>query len=96
MIHSFADRATEEVFHGRNTKAARSIPRQLWVVIRRKLDYLQAATRVGQLRYPPGNRLEEMRGSRRRYFSLRVNDQYRLTFRFEQGHASDVRCEDYH
>jgi proteic killer suppression protein len=65
-------------------------------VIRRKLDYLQAATRLEQLRYPPGNRLETLKGSRRGVLSARVNDQYRLTFRFDGGHAFDVRCEDYH
>ena len=96
VIRSFADQATEDIFHARNTRTARSIPRQLWPVVRRKLDYLQAATRVDQLRYPPGNRLEALRGKRRGFFSVRVNEQYRLTFRFEQGHSSEVRCEDYH
>ena len=96
MIRSFDDVATEDIFHTRNTKAARSIPRELWPVIRRKLDYLQAATRLEQLRYPPGNRLEMLKGDRRGMLSVRVNEQYRMTFRFEGGHALDVRCEDYH
>ena len=96
MIRSFGDTATEDIFHTRNTKAARSIPRQLWPVIRRKLDYLQAATRLEQLRYPPGNRLEALKGARRGVLSVRVNEQYRLTFSFDHGNAFDVRCEDYH
>ncbi len=96
MIRSFGDVATEDIFHTRNTKAARSIPQQLWAVVRRKLDYLQAATRLEQLRYPPGNRLEMLKGDRRGVLSVRVNEQYRMTFRFEGGHAFDVRCEDYH
>lgn len=96
MIRSFGDSGTEDIFHTRNTKAARAIPRQLWPVIRRKLDYLQAATRLEQLRYPPGNRLEALKGARRGGLSVRVNEQYRLTFRFDGGHARDVRCEDYH
>ena len=96
MIRSFGDVATEDIFNTRNTKAARSIPRELWPVIRRKLDYLQAATRLEQLRYPPGNRLEMLKGDRRSMLSVRVNEQYRVTFRFEGGHAFDVRCEDYH
>ena len=96
MIRSFGDIATEDIFHTRNTKAARSIPRDLWPVIRRKLDYLPAATRLEQMRYPPGNRLEALQGSRRGVLSVRVNEQYRLTFRFEHRHVFDVRCEDYH
>ena len=96
MIRSFGAAATENIFQTRNTKAARSIPRQLWPVIRRKLDYLQAATRLEQLRYPPGNRMEALKGANRGRYSVRVNDQYRLTFRFVEGHALDVRCEDYH
>ena len=96
MVRSFGDVATEDIFHARNTKAARSIPKQLWPLIRRKLDYLQAATRLEQPRYPPGNRLEVLKGARRGVFGVRVNEQYRLTFRFEHGNAFHVRCEDNH
>jgi proteic killer suppression protein len=68
--------------------------REIWPTVRRKLDYMQAVTRVDQLRYPPGSRREALKGSRRGLLSVRVNDQYRLTFKFERGHASEVRCED--
>ena len=57
---------------------------------------LNAATSVTSLRVPPGNRLEMLKGNRTGSFSIRVNDQYRLTFRFEGEHAHDVRCEDDH
>ena len=96
MIRSFGDEATEDVFHGRETKEARSLPKPLWPVIRRKLDVLAAAHGVGDLRQPPGNRLERLRGGRPRRYSIRVNDQYRITFRFVEAQATDVVCEDYH
>lgn len=96
MIRSFGDAATEDIFHGANTKAARTIPKDLWSVVRRKLDILNAARSVGSLRTPPGNRLEALKGDRPGSFSIRANDQYRITFRFEGEDAHDVRCEDYH
>jgi proteic killer suppression protein len=94
VIRSFG--ATADVYHGRNTKAARGLSQQLWSVIRRKLDYVNAALFLNALREPAGNRLEELKGKRAGSYSIRVNDQYRITFRFEQGDAFDVRCEDYH
>ena len=96
VIHSFGDAATEDVFHGTNSKAARKIPKDVWALVRRKLDMVNAATNVNALRVPPGNRLEALQGDRAGSFSIRVNDQYRITFRFESDHAYDVRCEDYH
>lgn len=96
MIQSFADAATEDVFHGTNSKAARKIPKELWSTVRRKLDLVNAATSVKALRVPPGNRLEALQGERAGSFSIRVNDQYRITFRFDGERALDVRCEDYH
>lgn len=96
MIQSFGDSATEDIFHGTNSKAARTIPKDLWPAVRRKLDMLNAVTSVSALRMPPGNRLEALQGNRTGSCSVRVNDQYRITFRFEDGHAFQVRCEDYH
>jgi toxin HigB-1 len=96
VIRSFGDAATEDIFNGANTKAARTIPKDLWSVVRRKLDMLNAATSVGALRVPPGNRIESLKGERTGSFSIRVNEQYRITFRFEGDAAHDVRCEDYH
>jgi len=96
VIQSFGDATTEDVFHGTNSKAARKIPKGLLAAVRRKLDFANAATSVKALRVPPGNRLEALQGDRAGSFSIRVNDQYRITFRFEGEHAHDVRCEDYH
>jgi proteic killer suppression protein len=94
-IASFGDTSTEDVFHGQNTKQARKLPKQLWDVIRRKLDLVNAAQSLQDLRVPPANRLEEMR-HRPGFHSIRVNDQYRVVFRFVDGTATDVTCEDYH
>ena len=95
MIQSFGDAATEDVFHGRDSRAARRLRRAIWPIIRRKLDVVNAAHALGDLRAPPGNRLEALKGDRGGH-SIRVNDQYRITFRFEDGDAYDVICEDYH
>jgi proteic killer suppression protein len=96
VIQSFGDPATEHIFYGEETKQARSISKVLWPIVRRKLSYVHAATTVADLRVPPGNRLEGLKGPRAGQYSIRVNEQYRITFRFEAGHAWEVRCEDYH
>ncbi len=96
MIQSFGDAATEDVFNGRESSAARRLPRVIWPVIRRKLDMVNAAHALGDLRAPPGNRLEALKGKRAGWYSIRVNDQYRVTFRFMDGNAYEVLCEDYH
>ncbi|HWB16056.1 MAG TPA: type II toxin-antitoxin system RelE/ParE family toxin [Vicinamibacterales bacterium] len=96
MIQSFADDATKDIYNGVNTKVARRLPKALWPIVRRKLDALNAANRVELLREPPGNHLEALKGDRAGSWSVRVNDQYRITFRFVDGHAHDVACEDYH
>lgn len=96
MIRSFADEATADVYYGTNSKRARRIPRALWPVVRRKLDALHRARRLEDPRLPAGNRLEALRGARKGLFSLRVNEQYRITFRWENGDGSQVCCEDYH
>ena len=96
MIRSFADGASEQVFNGENSRIARRLPKELWPLIRRKLDAINAAAALNDLRVPPGNRLEALKGSQKGRYSIRVNDQFRITFRFEGGHAWEVRCEDYH
>ena len=96
MIRSFDDAATADVYYGRDTKAARRLPKQLWPVIRRKLDALHRALTLRDLRLPAGNRLEALKGDLAGRHSVRVNEQYRITFRFEEGSADAVRCEDYH
>lgn len=81
MIESFADVGTEDVFHGRNTRAARRVcPPTLWAVARRRLDQLNATVSLAALRVPPGNRLEALKGDRQGQHSIRVNDQFRACF----------------
>ena len=96
MIRSFADDATRDIWNGVNGKAARRLPRALWPVIRRKLDQLDAVTQLDDLRVPPGNRLHALSGGLTGHHAIRVNDQYRIVFRFEGHDAHDVRCTDYH
>ena len=96
MIASFADRAAEDIFHAVDSKAARGIPKDLWSVARRKLDMLNAARVIEDLRIPPANRLEKLRGDLSGCYSIRINDQFRVVFRFDSGQAHDVRIVDYH
>jgi proteic killer suppression protein len=96
MIRTIADDATRDIWNGVNSKAARGIPRPLWPVIRRKLDQIDAVTRLDDLKVPPGNRLHALSGDLAGYHAIRVNDQYRVVFRFEGADAYDVRCTDYY
>jgi proteic killer suppression protein len=96
VIQSFADTTTVDLFRERNTRAARCIPRELWRAAQRKLMLLDAAARLEDLRIPAGNRLESLKGDQAGRHSIRINEQYRVTFRWENGHAYEVRVEDYH
>jgi proteic killer suppression protein len=96
MIQSFADETTADLFAERQTRAARRVPTELWPVVRRKLKWPDVAQRLADLASPPGNRLEASKGKHRGRHSIRVNDQYRPTFRWEGNHAYEVCCEDYH
>ena len=96
MIQSFADDTTADLFQDRNTRAARRIPRELWRSVQRKLKILDSAARLDDMRIPAGNRREALKGNRAGWFSIRVNDQYRITFQWESGNASEVGVEDYH
>jgi proteic killer suppression protein len=95
VIESFRDDTTADLFRDRNTRAARRIPRDLWRPAQRKLKLLDAAARLDDLLVPAGNRLEALKGNRAGRHSIRVNDQYRVTFRWESGHAHEVSVEDY-
>ena len=97
MILSFRDRGTEDVFHGRDTKAARrACPLGRWPMARRKLDLLNAAATLNDLRVPPANRLEALKGDRRGQHSIRVNDQYRVCFVWTPEGPAQVELTDYH
>jgi proteic killer suppression protein len=84
VIKSFADAATEDIYNGANTKAARRIDRRVWPIVVRKLDVLNAATSLNDLK-SPGNQLERLKDEWTGYWSIRVNDQYRIIFRFADG-----------
>ena len=96
MIASFGDQATTDLYHGVRTRRARAFPSDVRSVAVRKLDMINAATVLGDLRSPPGNRLETLRGRLKGFHSIRVNDQWRVIFRWAEGHAYDVQIIDYH
>jgi addiction module HigA family antidote len=95
MIVSFGDRATAALYHGERGKAVRKFPSTIRRVALRKLDVLNGAPELGDLRSPPGNRLEALRGDLNGLHSIRVNDQWRIVFRWVDGDAHDVRIVDY-
>ena len=96
MIASFADQVTQDLYDGKNSKAARKIPKTLWQIVVRKLDMLNAAHQLLDLASPPGNRLEALKGKKKGSQAIRVNDQYRIVFRWSEGNAYEVQVTDYH
>jgi proteic killer suppression protein len=92
MIRSFRDSRTESLFNDQEVLRFRAIER----VARRKLLYLHRAQRLEDLRVPPGNRLEALKGDRKGQHSIRINDQWRICFRWKDGDAFDVEIVDYH
>ena len=93
MIRSFRDKDTERLFH---REPIRKLPQVILRVALRKLVQVDAATTLGDLRVPPGNRLERLTGDRAGQHSIRINDQWRVCFRWHQGDAYDVEIVDYH
>lgn len=93
MIRSFRDRETERFWGG---AATRRLPPNIRRVAQRKLELLDAAVRLDDLRRPPGNRLEALAGDRRGQHAIRINDQWRVCFRWADGGAEDVEICDYH
>ena len=96
MIVSFGDAATEDLYHGRRSARVRRIPPAVQSAALQKLDVLNAAAGLQDLISPPGNRLEALRGDLRGRHSIRVNDQWRIVFRWQSGDAHDVQLTDYH
>ena len=92
---NFADRATEDIFNGENTAAARGT-RKIWGVAWRKLDQLDSATELRDLALPPGNRREALTRDREGQHSIRINDQYRVCFIWTVSGPVDVEITDYH
>ena len=96
MILSFGDKATAALYHGEGSRAVRRFPPNVRKTAMRKLDMLNGASNWKDLRLPPGNRLETLRGDLFGCHSIRVNDQWRLVFRWAEGNAHDVSLTDYH
>jgi proteic killer suppression protein len=97
VIHSFADAAAEDLFNGVDSRRARAAcPRELWPIVRRKLTQLNRVRDLRELAVPPGDRLEALSGARKGQYSIRVNQQYRVCFRWEAGYAYEVEVTDYH
>jgi proteic killer suppression protein len=97
VIRSFIDAGTEDIFNGRNTKLAlRACPRDLWSVAVRKLEQLDSAEDLDELRVPPGNRLEALAGDRKGQHSVRINSQYRVCFVWSDSGPAEVEFVDYH
>jgi toxin HigB-1 len=96
-IVSFADAGTEDIFDGQPSRRARkTCPETIWNVARRKLDQLNAATKLSDLGFPPNNRLEALKGDRKGQHSIRINDQYRICFVWREQGPDEVAIVDYH
>ena len=97
MIVSFEEEGAEDIFNGKNTKAARkTCPKSLWKIAVRKLDQLDSVTTLNELQIPPGNGLEALRGDREGQHSIRINDQYRVCFTWTDAGPDKVEVVDYH
>ncbi len=93
MIKTFRGRETEKIFSGRHSKR---FPKEMQKTALRKLTMLHGAASLGFLRVPPANHLEKLSGSRQGQWSIRINDQWRICFRWQDGDAYDVEVVDYH
>jgi proteic killer suppression protein len=96
VIESFGNALAEDLFDDQNSKATKAFPPELRRVARRKLQYLHEAADLRDLKSPPGNRLEGLKGDRKGLHSIRINDQWRVVFRWSGGNAFDVQIVDYH
>lgn len=93
VIKTFADKRTKELYE---TGKSKRFPPDMWERALRKLEYLDLATSVSDLKVPPSNRLHRLERDRAGHYSISVNDQWRICFRFEAGDAFDVEITDYH
>lgn len=96
MLQSFGDQTTEDVWNGVSNARTRKLPPEVLIVAPRKLDLLNAAASVDDLRAPPGNRLEQLKGDLAGFHSIRINSQWRIIFRWTDAGPTDVRIIDYH
>jgi proteic killer suppression protein len=97
MIKTFKSAGTEDIFDGKASRTARRCcPQSIWPVARRKLDQINRVREINELEVPPGNRLECLKGNRENQYSIRINQQYRICFTWEEGHAYEIEITDYH
>ena len=96
MIVSFSDKATSDLFHGVSSRRVRKLPNQIHELALYKLDVLNAAQSLDDLRSPPGNRLEPLKGDFKGFHSIRINSQWRIVFRWGPNTVHDVQIMDYH
>lgn len=97
MINTFKNKGTEDIFYGKSTKAARKIcPVLLWKVASRKLDQLDSVTSLNDLSVPPKNMLEALKKERLGQYSIRINNQYRICFKWTDNGPGDLEIVDYH
>ena len=96
MIITFFSEVTRDIYDGKESKQARRIPQSIWKVAQRKLDMLNVAHSLNDLKSPPANRLESLRGNLKGKYSIRVNDQYRIVFEFRDKNVYEVEITDYH
>lgn len=96
MIESFGNVLAQDLFEDRDSKATKAFPPELRRAARRKLQYLHEAADLRDLTSPPGNRLESLKGDLKGFRSVRINDQWRVVFRWSGGNAFDVQIVDYH
>ncbi|MCB0014821.1 MAG: type II toxin-antitoxin system RelE/ParE family toxin [Anaerolineales bacterium] len=97
MIRSFLNRGTEDIFNGKNSKAARRLcPQNVWNIAARKLEQLDSAETIDDLKVPPGNRLEALSRDRVGQHSIRINQQYRVCFVWTPSGPDKVEITDYH
>jgi proteic killer suppression protein len=97
VIRSFKDPGTEDIFNGRDTKSARRCcSREVWPIAARKLEQIDSAVWLDDLRRPPGNRLEALAGTRLGQLSIRINDRYRICFIWTDKGPEEVEIVDYH
>ena len=96
MIKSFGNKAAETIYHGTTSRHARKLPTKLHKKAKRLLDQMNAAPTINFLKVPPGNRLEKLSGNYKEFWSIRINDQWRIVFRWLDDHAHDIAIVDYH
>jgi toxin HigB-1 len=96
LIVTFGNKLAKDLVEENSSKEMRAFPQELVRQARQKLFMLHAAKNPRDLVFPPGNRLEKLKGKRKDEFSIRISDQWRITFQFAEGNAEHVRVEDYH